>query len=104
VIILLDGNPAIGYHAAFPLLARRFNRAGFNVALLVAPRHLQRHQGIHDLFGGPQLIEELWQKWKQPEIGRLPHGHVSLVSEPGLTGRVLDWLKPRLDTGRENNL
>src|SRR3990172_11099147 len=42
VIILLDGNPAIGYHTAFPLIARRFNRAGFNVALLVAPYHLQR--------------------------------------------------------------
>ena len=40
VIILLDGNPAIGYHSAFPLFARRFNRAGFNVAPLVAPYHL----------------------------------------------------------------
>src|SRR6266513_328432 len=42
VIILLDGNPAIGSHTAFPLLARRFNRAGFNVAALVAPHELQR--------------------------------------------------------------
>ena len=45
VIILLDGSPAIGYHSAFPLLARRFNRAGFNVATLVAPYHLQRSPG-----------------------------------------------------------
>ena len=43
VIILLDGEPPAGYHAAFPLIARRFNRAGFNVALLVAPFSLQRH-------------------------------------------------------------
>src|SRR5258705_108081 len=42
VIILLDGNPAIGYHSGFPLIARRFNWAGFNVALLVAPYQLQR--------------------------------------------------------------
>jgi len=42
VIILLDGYPAVGYHTAFPLLARRFNRAGFNVATLVAPYDLQR--------------------------------------------------------------
>ena len=42
VIILLDGNPAIGYHSAFPLLARRVNRAGFNVATLVTAYHLQR--------------------------------------------------------------
>ncbi|MGA2256722.1 MAG: hypothetical protein ABSG53_18900, partial [Thermoguttaceae bacterium] len=42
VIILLDGYPAVGHHSAFPLLARRFNRAGFNVATLVAPYDLQR--------------------------------------------------------------
>ena len=42
VIILLDGSPAVGYHSAFPLLARRFNRAGFNVTPLVAPYFLQR--------------------------------------------------------------
>jgi len=35
VILLLDGYPHVGYHTAFPLLARRFNRAGFNVATLV---------------------------------------------------------------------
>ena len=42
VIILLDGSFSVGYHSAFPLLARRFNRAGFNVGTLVAPYHLQR--------------------------------------------------------------
>ncbi|MDZ4782193.1 MAG: hypothetical protein SGJ19_18250 [Planctomycetia bacterium] len=42
VIVLLDGGFAIGYHSAFPLLARRFNRAGFDVAALVAPYNLQR--------------------------------------------------------------
>jgi pimeloyl-ACP methyl ester carboxylesterase len=219
VIILLDGYPAVGYHSAFPLLARRFNRAGFNVAPLVAPYNLQRRprqpieenclefartmaqnvaeiraltgwlldegcpsvglvgvsfggwaagltacsdariasvvltmpavawrmwrssppvvwrrvrealqalrpaqeamdttrlnltlstpvipkenilliKGIHDLFGDPQPIEELWQKWEQPEIWRLAHGHVSALFVPGLTGRVLRWLSPRLN-------
>ncbi len=42
VIILLDGGYAVGYNTAFPLLARRFNRAEFNVATLVAPYDLQR--------------------------------------------------------------
>jgi len=41
-IILLDGGFAIGYYSVFPLLARRFNRAGFNVVPLVAPYNLQR--------------------------------------------------------------
>jgi pimeloyl-ACP methyl ester carboxylesterase len=223
VIILLDGSPAIGYHFAFPLLAHRFNRAGFNVATLVAPYHLERRprrpiewdclmfarsiaqnvaeiraltgwlldegcpsvgllgvsyggwlagmtacsdtriacavlivpavrmtrchpvvwrrvrealqtlrpahealdttqfnlilsmpviakenilliEGIHDLAAERQPIEELWQKWQQPEIWRLPHGHISGLFVPSLTGRVLRWLSPRLEAGRKNNV
>ena len=217
VIILLDGSPPIGYHSVFPWLARRFNRAGFNVAALVAPYNLQRRprrpieenclefaqeiaqniaeiraltgwlldegcssvgllgfsfggwlagltacsdariacavltvprvrmrcsqpvvwrpvrealqalrpaqeamdttrlnlivstpvipkentlliEGIHTLFGERQQIEDLWQKWEQPELWRLPHGHVSALFVPGLTDRVLRWLSPRLNT------
>jgi hypothetical protein len=55
-------------------------------------------EGIHDLFAEAQPIEELWQKWQQPEIWRLPHGHLSWMFTPGLTGRVLRWLAPRLRT------
>ena len=222
VIILLDGNPAIGYHSGFPLIARRFNWAGFNVALLVAPYQLQRRprrpveenclefaramaqniaeiraltdwlldegcpsvallgfsyggwlagltacsdariacavltvpgvrlrcsqpvvwpwtrealqalrpaqeamdttrlnlilstpvipkenilliEGIHDLFAARQPIEDLWQKWEQPEIWRLPHGHISAQLVLGLMGHVLRWLAPRLEAGGKNN-
>jgi pimeloyl-ACP methyl ester carboxylesterase len=225
VIMLLDGAPAVGYYSTFPWLAGRFNRAGFNVAALVAPYQLQRRprrpfeedclefsrsmaqniaeiraltgwlieegcpsvgllgfsyggwlagltacsdariacavltvpgvrlrysppiiwrraretleslrpaqeamdttrlnlilctpvipkenilliEGIHDLFAefaGRQPIEDLWQKWEQPEIWRLPHGHVSTLFVPGLTGRVLRWLAPRLEASRKNN-
>ncbi len=220
VIVLLDGSPSVGYHTAFPWLARRFNRAGFNVATLVAAYHLQRRprgpfewnclalahaiaqnvaeiraltgwlldegclsvglvgisfggwvggmtacndarfaaaalivravrlkrstppifwrrvfeslrpvhealdttrlnlvlskpvipkenvlliEAIHDLFAEAQPIEELWQKWQEPEIWRLPHGHISAVFTPGLTNRLLNWLAPRLDARRENN-
>jgi hypothetical protein len=60
-------------------------------------------EGIYDLFGNPQLIEELWQKWEQPEIWRMPHGHVSGQLRLGLMGRVLRWLAPRLEAGRQNN-
>jgi len=222
VIILLDGGFAVGYNSTFPLLARRFNRTGFNVAALVAPYNLQRRprrpteenclecareiaqniaairaltgwlldegcpsvallgfsqggwlagltacsdariacavltvprvrmrcsqpivwrrlrealqalrpaheamdatrlnlivstpvipkenilliEGIYTLFGERQWIEELWQKWEQPEFWRLPHGHVSALFALGLTGRVLRWLAPRLEAGRKNN-
>jgi hypothetical protein len=222
-IILLDGNPPVGHNSVFPLIARRFNRAGFNVATLAAPYSHQRRprrpfewdclefaqamsqniaeiraligwllrdgcpsvalqgfsfggwlagltassdariacavltvpgvafrqfssppvvwpgvrkafqslrpahealdttrlnltlstpvipkenilliEGIYDLFGNPQVIEELWQKWQQPEIWRLPHGHVSGQLALGLMGRVLRWMAPRLEAGRKN--
>ncbi len=43
VIILQPGwNGSASYKLRFPLLARRFNRAGFNVATLVPPYHFQR--------------------------------------------------------------
>jgi hypothetical protein len=54
-------------------------------------------EGIYDLAGDPKLIEELWQKWQQPEIWRMPHGHVGTQLVLGLMGRVLRWLAPRLD-------
>src|SRR5262245_56576520 len=218
VIILLDGAPSAGYHTLLPWIARWFNRAGFNAALLVAAYQLGRRphrrseenclqfaramaqnvaeiraltgwlldegcpsvgllgisfggwtagltacsdariaaavlmmpgvafrqfnsppvvwrrvreafqalrpaheamdttrlnltlstplvpkenvlliEGIYDLFGDPQVIEELWQKWQQPEIWRLPCGHISMIFTPGLTSRVLRWLAPRLE-------
>ena len=54
-------------------------------------------KGLHDLFGDPQPIEDLWQKWQQSEIWRLPHGHLSWIFSPGLPSRILRWLTPRLD-------
>lgn len=60
-------------------------------------------QARYDLFVEAEQTEELWQKWGQPEIWRLPHGHISGVLTPGLTGRALDWLAPRLEAGQKNN-
>ena len=43
VIILLPGyGDSASYQLRFPLIARRYNRAGFNVATLVPPYHFQR--------------------------------------------------------------
>ena len=60
-------------------------------------------QGRYDLLVEAEQSEELWHRWKQPEIWRLPHGHVSWMFAPGITGRVLDWLAPRLRPGRKND-
>jgi len=53
-------------------------------------------QGRYDLFLEVEHTEELWQKWNQPDIWRLPHSHISWMLSPGIYGRVLDWLSPRL--------
>ena len=53
-------------------------------------------EGIHERVG----MIELWQSWGQPEIWRLPHGHISTALTllmPGLPGRVLRWLAPKLN-------
>ena len=56
--------------------------------------------GIHDLICPVDDIEDLWQTWGQPDIWRLPHGHVAICCGfvPGLPGRILRWLSSRLDT------
>src|SRR6267143_3195928 len=52
VIILLPGfNDSASYRLRFPLLARRCNRAGFNVATLVPPYHFQRRPRQFAAFG-----------------------------------------------------
>jgi hypothetical protein len=57
-------------------------------------------QGRHDLFVESEQTGELWQKWDQPEIWRLPHGHISWLFAPGITSRMLNWLAPRLQAPR----
>ena len=60
-------------------------------------------EAIHDLFVEREYVEELWHAWDRPEIWRLPHSHASKSLSFGLTGRVLDWLTPRLEAGRKNS-
>lgn len=56
-------------------------------------------EGIHDALCSKGDIEDLWQSWGQPDIWRLPYGHVRICcgGVPGLPGRVLRWLSPRLE-------
>jgi hypothetical protein len=61
-------------------------------------------QGRYDLLVEAEQTEELWQKWQQPEIWRLPHGHASGQLRLGLMGRVLRWMAPRLEARGTNNV
>ena len=59
-------------------------------------------EAVHDLFTPKEPIEELWQAWGRPDIWRLSHGHISKSLVPGLTGHVLRWLSPHLNTPTVN--
>jgi pimeloyl-ACP methyl ester carboxylesterase len=57
-------------------------------------------EAAHDHAVCPKdYIEDLWQSWGQPEIWRLPHGHVGVCCGfvPGLPRRILRWLTPRIE-------
>ncbi len=65
----------------------------------ISKENLLLIEGRHDLMVSSAPIE-LWQSWGQPEIWRLPHGHISTILTafmPGLPARILRWLAPRLD-------
>ena len=84
----------------------RLNLTPVNLALLqpaIPKKNILLIEAIHDLRAPKEDIERLWQAWGQPDIWRLPHGHHSWMFVPGLTGRVLRWLAPRLEAGRKNN-
>jgi hypothetical protein len=53
-------------------------------------------EAVHDLFVPRDTMEELWRAWDQPDIWRLPHGHITVLAAPGLNGRIIRWMEPRL--------
>jgi dienelactone hydrolase len=53
-------------------------------------------EAVHDLFVPAETTEQLWRAWDQPEIWRLRHGHLSVLVAPGLAGRIVRWMTPRL--------
>jgi hypothetical protein len=75
VIILLDGSPSLGYHTVLPWLARRFNRAGINVATWMASYQLKRrpHRAI---------------EWNFLEFARMMAQNVAEIRS--LAGSLLD--------------
>jgi alpha-beta hydrolase superfamily lysophospholipase len=56
-MILLHGrDDFIGYRLRYPFIARRCNRAGFNVVTLVAPYHFQRRPRGFRLLSRPDYL------------------------------------------------
>ncbi len=83
-------------------LCERLNLTALNLTLAqpaISKDTILLIEGIHDLFVLKEDVEDLWQSWGQPDIWRLSHGHVGVCcgGVPGLPGRVLRWLTPRLN-------
>lgn len=106
-LLSLQLEQVVGRRVRETLLRRRaaweeLDRTPLNLTLArlaISKENVLLIEGIHDLLvtNSPR---ELWQSWGQPEIWRLPHGHISaalIASMPGLSGRVLRWLSPRLN-------
>jgi len=53
-------------------------------------------EAVHDSFVPRETMEDLWRAWDQPEIWRMRHGHISVLCAPGLTGKIVRWMTPRL--------
>jgi pimeloyl-ACP methyl ester carboxylesterase len=106
-------NPWVEKHAASPRIRSMLQRAErllekVNLTRLnltrihpvIPSENILLMEGIYDLGCPKDDIEDLWQTWGQPDIWRSPHGHVGICCgfPPGFTGRVLEWLAPRLET------
>jgi pimeloyl-ACP methyl ester carboxylesterase len=105
-LMLSQAEQIVGRRVREVILRRRaaceeLDRTPLNLTLArlaISKENLLLIEGMYDLIGWGVPIE-LWQSWGQPDIWRLPHGHTSTALTllmPGLPGRVIDWLKPRL--------
>jgi len=106
-LMLSQAEQVVGRRVREVILRRRaaceeLDRTPLNLTLArpaISKENVLLIEGMYDLMGWGAPIE-LWQSWGQPDIWRLPHGHISTAltaSMPGLSGRVLRWLSPRLN-------
>ena len=82
---VLQGQPAVA--ARLNLTSSRPAISTSNILLIEAE---------HDLFMAKETVEELWRAWEQPEIWRLPEGHISVLCAIGLSNRIIRWIAPRM--------
>ena len=112
-LMLSQAEPVVGRRVREVILRRRaacveLDRTPLNLTLArpaISKENVLLIEGMYDLMGWGAPME-LWQSWGQPDIWRLPQGHISTALTalmPGLPGRILRWLAPRLEAGRKNN-
>src|SRR5436190_1959382 len=106
-LMLAQAEQVVGRRVRDVILRRQsaceeLDRTPLNLALArpaISKENVLLIEGMYDQMGWGAPIE-LWQSWVQPDIWRLPQGHIStalIAFMPGVMGRVLRWLAPRLD-------
>lgn len=53
-------------------------------------------EAAHDQFTRAESVEALWRAWGEPEIWRVPHGHISLLCSMPAMIRTTNWLAKKL--------
>ena len=91
--------------ANLPMVSRicdALNQTTLNLTItrpLIPREKILLIEGIHELICTKDEVDDLWQSWGRTDIWRLRHGHVGICCGlvPGLSGRLVQWLLPRLD-------
>jgi hypothetical protein len=60
-----------------------------------APEGVLILESVQDLFAPPETVEQVWKAWREPEIWRVPHGHISILASFPMMRRVTRWLAGR---------
>src|SRR3954469_10756173 len=56
---------------------------------LMAPEQILIVEAQHDIFAPADVVEEVWRRWDQPAIWRVPHGHISILLSLPLMERIV---------------
>lgn len=57
-----------------------------------APEGVLILESLQDLFAPPETVENVWKAWGEPDIWRVPHGHISILASVPMMLRVSRWI------------
>ena len=92
-------------------LRRSLANAGLNIDVLnpaqyqprLAPGRILLIEAIYDKFAPAETVEQLWSAWREPEIWRLRHGHISVLLSMPIMRRTVQWLAHKLHSATSGN-
>ena len=67
----------------------------FNLAAIqpkISARNILLIESRHDLFTPAATVEELWTAWGRPDIWKVAHGHISILTSRSVARRAVQWI------------